>query len=415
MVAADNDSPHLPASVRALAARLGAERHQVSADEMFDFIASALPEMQQDEKLACLAKGTCLGMVELTLAMIEHAIPADRAEAPVVAVEYAALAAERGLSLGDLLRTFRLGHACFGRILTDAIMDLDMEPTELASAVRESERFSFALVDVVSSRIGTLYIEECQRLHSRTVQQQRDVVRALLEGEAIDIRRAEKALGHRLTGPQMAFICWNDADTTALQRAVTVMQEALGAPQPVLLPFDDFVLSGWFDMSRRESLRCDVLAAAVTAAVPSTHVALGPVLPGLDGFRRSRKGAEGVRRVVDLSHRHPPTLTDWSSVSLVAALSADMDAMREIVRAELNSLTRLGDDAEMLRRTAQAFVASGYSYAAVASSLHVHRNTALQRVKKAQALRGRPLTERPAELLAALALVDAVGPSVLDG
>ena len=55
----------------------------------------------------------------------------------------------------------------------------------------------------------------------------------------------------------------------------------------------------------------------------------------------------------------------------------------------------------MLRLTARAFVVSGFSYAAAASSLHIHRNTALQRIKKAEALRGRPFTERPAELLAA--------------
>jgi DNA-binding PucR family transcriptional regulator len=59
-------------------------------------------------------------------------------------------------------------------------------------------------------------------------------------------------------------------------------------------------------------------------------------------------------------------------------------------------------------------VVSGFSYAAAASSLHIHRNTALQRVKKAEELRERPLTERPAELLAALALVDAIGPALLD-
>jgi len=57
---------------------------------------------------------------------------------------------------------------------------------------------------------------------------------------------------------------------------------------------------------------------------------------------------------------------------------------------------------------------SGFSYAAAASSLHIHRNTALQRVKKAEALRGRPFNERPAELLAALALVDAIGPALCD-
>jgi DNA-binding PucR family transcriptional regulator len=118
--------------------------------------------------------------------------------------------------------------------------------------------------------------------------------------------------------------------------------------------------------------------------------------------------------VVSLSAVPPPTLTEWTNIALVDALSADLEAARELVRTELRALGRAGDHIAMLRHTAQAFVVSGFSYAAVASSMHIHRNTALQRVKKVEAIRGRPLTERPAELLAALALVDTIGPALLE-
>lgn len=400
-------------SVRALAASFAAKNQQAYADEMFDFISAGLPTLRHDEPLTHLARGTCLGMVELILAMMEHAIPADRAEPPVVAVEYARLVAERGLALGDLLRSFRLGHACFNRIVTDSIMALEQDPGELINAVRESERFTFAVVDIVSSAIGAVYVEQCQRIDSRTATQRRDVVRALLDDDGVDIARAERSLGHRLTGPQLAFICWSDGDVAAPQRAASALQEALNAPRPVLLPIDDSALAGWFDMSRG-ALIVDELAAAAGAAAPTAHVALGPVLPGLSGFRNSRVGAERVRRVVALSQRPAPTLTGWTDIALVDALSADLDAARALVRHELGRLTRAGDDIDMLRHTAQAFVESGFSYAAVASSLHIHRNTALQRVKKAEALRGAPLTERPAELLAALALVDRIGATLLE-
>jgi DNA-binding PucR family transcriptional regulator len=408
------DASVVLSSGRKLAARLPADRQQEIADEMFDFIVAALPTLRHDEALTSLARGTCLGMVELILAMVEHAIPADRAEPPVVAVEYACLIAERGLPLGDLLRSFRLGHACFARILTDELMALEMEPAELAAALRETERFSFALVDVVSSRIHAIYVEQCQRLHERTASQRRDTVRALLDGDNVDIRRAEQSLGHRLTGPQLAVICWSKGETAAPEHAMTVMQEVLNAPRPVLYPMDDVTLSGWFDLSRCDRLRVGSLTRAVAAAVPTAHVALGPVLPGLGGFRQSRRGAERAKRVVDLSQRQPPTLTAWTEIALVDALSADLDSARELVRHELQALSGAGDDLQMLRRTAQAFVSSGFSYAAVASRLGIHRNTALQRVKKAQDLRGRPLAERPAELLAALALVDAIGPALRD-
>jgi sugar diacid utilization regulator len=408
-----NPAIELP-SIRAMAARWDTERQQAIADEMFDYVSSGIASMIEDEPLTRLARGTCLSIVELVLAMIEHAIPADRAEPPVVAVEYARLMADRGLPLEDLLRSYRLGHACITRILADAIMELTRDPAELVRGVRETERFLFSFVDVVSSKVSAAYLDQRQRLHSRTASMRRDVVRALLDGDDVDITRVEQSLGHSLTGPQLAFICWSDGDTVALQQAATAMQEVLNAPRPVLLPSDDCALSGWFDMSRGGRSRIEMLAIAAGAAAPTAHVALGPILPGLNGFRRSRAGAERVRRVVSLSAAQPPTLTEWTSIALVDALSADLEAARELVRTELRALSRTGDHIEILRHTAQAFVASGFSYAAVASGLHIHRNTALQRVKRAEALRGRPLTERPAELLAALALVEAIGPALLD-
>ena len=420
-----NPSIVLPA-IRAMAARWAAERQQEIADEMLEYITSSIPAVREDATLTHLAKGTCLAMVELMLTMMEHAIPGDRAEPPVVAIEYARLIAERGLALEDLLRSYRLGHACFARIWADAVMELDEDPADLARAVWANERFLFALVDVVSSRIGAVYIEERQRLHGRAASKRRDVVRALLDGDDVDVTRAEQSLGHSLTGPQLAFICWSDGDNsgdnvgddggdaTAMQHAVTVLREMLNAPRPLLLPSDDCAISGWFDMSRGARPRIKMLTEAVATAAPEAHVALGPVLSGLSGFRRSRTGAERVRRVISLSARQPPTLTEWTNIALVDALSVDLDAARELVRGELRALDRAGDHVEMLRETAQAFVVSGFSYAAVASRLHIHRNTALQRVKKAEAMRGRPLTERPAELLAALALIDTFGSAWVD-
>lgn len=397
-------------STRELAARLASERQQETAEEMFAFIATALPAMWQDETLTRLARGTCLAMVELMLAMMEHGIPADRAEPPVVAVEYACLIADRGLPIGDLLRAYRLGHAYFARILTDTITDLARDPAELAAAVRETERFLFALVDTISSRIGAVYIEECQRLDSRTASQRRDVVHALLEGETSDVRRAEQALGHRLTGPQLAFICWSDADPSALPHAATRLQEIFNAPRPILIPEADGALSGWFDLSRHP-MPTDALNRA---RVRGVHIALGPVMPGIDGFRRSRAAAERVRRLITLSRKSPPTVTEWAQVALADTLSVDLEAARELVRHELKGLNRAGDDLDALRQTARAFVVAGFSCGAVASNLHIHRNTALQRVRKAEQLRGRPLTERPAELLAALSLVDAIGSLLLE-
>lgn len=402
------------ASVREFAGRWDAQRRQAAADEMFDFVVSDLAPIVDDDLLSRLAHGTALAIVELALSMIEHAIPANRAEPPTVALEYARLMADRELPLEDLLRSYRLGHACLSRIFADSISELPKEPDDLFVGLREVERFMFAFVDVVSSKVGAAYLEHRQRLHNRAASMRSNLVRALLDGDEVDIARAERSLGHSLTGPQLAFICWNDGDAPAMQHAAAAMHHELNTPRPFLLPSDDGALYGWFDLSHGMRSRVEKVASAAKAAAPMTHVALGPPLPGINGFRRSRAAAERVKRVVCLSTRQPPTFTEWASIALVDALSADLESARDLVRTELGDLNRPGEHAEMLRATADAFVTSGFSYAAVAASLHIHRNTALQRVKRAETMRGRPLHERPAELLAALALVDAIGPAVLD-
>lgn len=400
-------------SIRALAARWAADKQQDIADQMFDYITAGISSLIDDDALTRMARGTCLGIVELVLAMMEHAIPADRAEPPVVATEYVRLIADRGIPLEDVLRSYRLGHACFARIWADGIMELTQDSAELVRGVRETERFLFAFIDVISSKVSAVYLQQREHLHSRISSARGDVVRAIMAGDSVDITRAEVALGHCLTGPQLAFISWTDGDTPLAQVAAA-MQETLRVPRPVLVASDDGTLSGWFDMSRGARLRIDALTAAAATAAPQAHVALGVTLPGLNGFRRSHACAERTRRVIVLAANASPTLTEWRTVALVDALCADLDAARELVRVELRGLARGGDHLEMLRRTAHAFVVSGFSYAAVAASLHIHRNTALLRVKKAEALRGSPLGDRPAELLAALALLDTIGPTLLD-
>ena len=51
----------------------------------------------------------------------------------------------------------------------------------------------------------------------------------------------------------------------------------------------------------------------------------------------------------------------------------------------------------------------------MARELYVHQNTVAYRVKKAEELLGRRVTEQPIELICALTLVAALGPAVLGG
>ena len=62
-----------------------------------------------------------------------------------------------------------------------------------------------------------------------------------------------------------------------------------------------------------------------------------------------------------------------------------------------------------------AFLASGGSATRVAKELYVHQNTVAYRVKRAEEILGRKVTESPIELTCALTLAAVLGPAVLAG
>jgi DNA-binding PucR family transcriptional regulator len=83
------------------------------------------------------------------------------------------------------------------------------------------------------------------------------------------------------------------------------------------------------------------------------------------------------------------------------------------VRAELGPLATGEPASSRLRAALLAVIAPHGGVAAAARELGVHRNTVLQRVRRAEELRGRPVTERAGELYAALLLAEALPEAVL--
>jgi DNA-binding PucR family transcriptional regulator len=82
---------------------------------------------------------------------------------------------------------------------------------------------------------------------------------------------------------------------------------------------------------------------------------------------------------------------------------------------ELGPLASTAEPAQRLRETVLAFIASRGSATRAAKELYVHQNTVAYRVKRAEEMLGRKVTERQIELTCALTLARALGPAVLAG
>ncbi len=145
----------------------------------------------------------------------------------------------------------------------------------------------------------------------------------------------------------------------------------------------------------------------------NAHIAVGSPHPGAAGFRTSHLEALRARRVIELSGRAAPSVTEFSDVALVDAISRDLDAAKAFVAAQLGDLAR--DDAKERgeRATLLAVLDAQGSLTTAARTLGIHKNTVLQRVRRAEERMGRPVTTEVAALHAALLVCDVLGASVL--
>ncbi len=386
----------------------------VIAAEMYAFLAERIPEATADEEISALTLASCTSNVEALLSMIRHGIPASATEAPVTALEHARKMAARGGEMDATLRFYRLGHAYFWERFSADLVDAVPDRDRLVVAMRETAAFAFDYIDSVSARVGAEHIAERERRQRRAALLRADVARAILAGEEIDRETAERTLGHPLGGRQLALLCWTEGDPGPLEKAAVAIARAAGVPRPLLLADGPRVLGAWLALSGPADPDLTALAAVAREAAPEVHVVTGEPGVGVEGFRRSREQAERARRVVTLARRRAPTLTAFADLALVDLLSRDLPAAKAFVERELGDLGGAGASQERAREALLAVVAPHGGLAIAARDLGVHRNTVLQRVHRAEELRGRPATERPTELHAALVLAAVLGAELLE-
>lgn len=379
------------------------------ADEMLGYIVERIPEASADDELRGLTLGSCSSNLEAALSMVRHGIDVGAASAPVTALEHARAMAARGYSVDVMLRFYRIGHAYFAERILSGIADRVADPALALAVVGDLQRYAFAYVDRVSSEVAAEYVAELERLRDRARAARTDAVRGLITGEPVDVARAERALSHRLTGWQTAFVCWTDRDDADLGRIGAAVGAHLGSAHPLLVPDGARALWGWVSTTRAPVVPPADLASQLP---PTVRVSLGTSLPGPGGFRDSHAQAQRGRRIVELSGR-AAAVTAYPEVALVDTMSGDLDLARAFVAVELGALAAEGRREDEERQALLAVLDAQGGLTAAAEKLGVHRNTVLQRLRRAEEHRGRPATERVAELHAALRLIQVLGPTVL--
>lgn len=383
------------------------------ADDMLGYLLERIPEIGGDAELRGLTLGSCSSNLEAVLSMVRHGIDIAAVEAPVTALEHARAMASRGHSVDVMLRFYRLGHEFFIEKLSESLADSIDDPAVALRTLIDLERFGFRYIDRISSLVAAEYIAELDRRQNQVRAERADIVRALLAGERVDLARAERVLGHRLTGRQIGFVCWAADRGIDLEGFARQVGRFLGADHSLVVADGPLAVWGWASITGEARTSLTRMATEFRGEIKNVHIAVGSPHPGAAGFRTSHLEALRTRRVIELSGRVAPTATQFSDVALVDAISRDLDAARAFVAAQLGALAR--DDAKERgeRAALLAVLDAQGSLAIAARALGIHRNTVLQRVRRAEERRGRPVTVKVAELHAALLVCDVLGASVL--
>ena len=382
------------------------------ADDMLGYILERIPEADADDDLRGLTLGSCSSNLEAALSMVRHGIDVSAATAPVTALEHARAMAARGYSVDVMLRFYRIGHAYFSERMLVLITSFVPDPALALAVATDMQRYAFSYVDSISSEVAAEYVAELERIQNRVRAEWTDAVRGLISGDQIDVRRAERTLSHRLTGWQTAFVCWTDRDDADLVRVGAAVGAHFGSPHPLLVPDGAQELWGWISTTRVPGVAPADLAPLADQIPTMIQVSIGIPGQGARGFRDSHAQAQRGRRIIELSGRGVP-VSSYAEMALVDTMSGNLDLARAFVTAELGALAVTGRREDEERQALLAVLDAQGGLAAAAAELGLHRNTVLQRLRRAEERRGRPATQRVVELHAALRLVQVLGPVVL--
>jgi PucR C-terminal helix-turn-helix domain/GGDEF-like domain len=379
---------------------------------MADHISAAIPELDAtgDPEFGAELLASTEANIGQVMRMLAHGASADDITIPHEALDFLRGNVRRGLPLAVVLRSYRIGHAWLWERWSQALQDRVVDSGELAAGQDESSAFMFAYVDKVSDALVEEFGTERERMLRSAEQLRADTVRAILEGEAVDVEAASRRLGYELRRHHVALRVSSGAHAVeGLERAVGEAAAAVCPGDPVVIPsgaarFD--VWCGSFDPLMTDRLESYEPPRGVL-------VAFGKPSEGVAGFGASHIEAVQAARIHSLAPRAIPPVTSYARVELVSLLASDLPRARAFVAGHLGPLASSEVAAERLRETVLAFLVSGGSPTRVARDLYVHQNTVAYRVKQAEELLGHEVGQSPVELTCALTLAAALGAAVL--
>jgi hypothetical protein len=403
-----------------------AERMHERLAEVSSFIRRSLeeeiPELRGDARIAELHRASVEGNVDTLLRALRYDIAVQRVEAPTAALEFARRLAQHDVPVNALVRAYRLGQRRMNELVFREVRAIDDAPVRFA-VLEAITATLFEYIDWISQQVVAVYEEERERwLENQNSLRALRVRELLTSTEPIDIDEASTSIQYPLRWHHLAMVMWypersvSGDELSRLQRFLRELSHAANASATPLFVATDQT-SGWAWLSYQSATPGAVptVRQFATERPNSPSLAIGTVLPGVEGFRRSHRKAEAARRVAIAGGHRAPTVISATDPGLSAAalLCDQMDAAREWVTEVLGNLAADNDNDARLRETLRIFLRCGASYKLAADELNLHFNSVKYRVGRAVVRRGRPITGDRLDVEMALLATQWLGAAVL--
>ncbi|MFN8150089.1 MAG: helix-turn-helix domain-containing protein [Solirubrobacterales bacterium] len=308
----------------------------------------------------------------------------------------------RGLDL-HALEPFRSGQNAAWEAWMATAFELTDDVSELRELLAVSARSIFTYVEATMATTLEMLTRERDELALGTSAERLETLTLILDGEPIDVARAERRLGYALEQPHphLAAIVWSDdleAADGALRETATALAAACGAERALSVTATSHSLWSWIP-ARREPTAEEL--ERLLAAHPAVRVAIGSPEPGVSGFRRSYEEAFTAQRLIGRLDS-PLRVARYEDLRLVALVSRDEEQAQHFVDEVLGDLA---DAPDALRETLRTYLRLQSNASRTAETLFAHRNTVIARVAKAEEMLPRPLADSSLEVGVALEVV----------
>ena len=364
------------------------EREDALVEEMHRRMGAVVPALDftVHPELAAVADASTRAVFRAGFeAIVAGAAPADM---PSEARTEARVFARLGISLDDLMGSYRESHVQVWELAIEAVEAAEASREVRAAALRRVTRVMYDLLDLAMTVLRREYRDAETSLDRGAEQRRLRIVTQTLRGELDEL----PGVAYALAGEHVALVASGPDPLAALAFARRPGTAFL------VVSLDDGIAWAW--------TRPPVDLAAAAPPAPGSALGVGEPGEGAAGFRRSHAQAQRAHALAAATGR--PSVR-YRQLALDALALLNTVEARRFVAEEIGPL--LGEEPRLgrLRRTLAAYLDCGQRSAAAAARLQMSARTASHQVGVVEKLLGAPVHARATELAVALRWAAVLG------